>query len=88
MKWKKESPEPISLREIDLKLLALPTLFNPKCMPICAFGFSGHGQLGPETSVEVGSPLRLENCSEVIAASWSQAIIRKSSRFVEMIRRY
>ena len=88
MKWERESLALISLREVDLKLLALPTLFTSKRMSIYAFGFNGHGQIAPEASVEVDSPLRLENCSEVIAASWSQAIIRKSSRFVQMIRRY
>jgi len=57
-------------------------------MPIYAFGFNGHGQLDSEASVEVDTLFRLENCSEVIAASWSQAVIRKSSRFAQMIRRY
>ncbi|GAA5840020.1 hypothetical protein JCM5353_005171 [Sporobolomyces roseus] len=45
-------------------------------MPIYAFGFNGHGQIDPEASVEVNSPVRLENCSEIVAASWSQAVLR------------
>ncbi|GAA5876252.1 hypothetical protein JCM16303_007071 [Sporobolomyces ruberrimus] len=48
-------------------------------MPVYALGSNEHGQVDPHALLLFAEPQRLGNCSGILAASWSQVIVRETN---------